>query len=532
MSRAEPRTWPAAAALAAVTLALAAGSAYVATRHTDSQVEARRRDRRAAAEALATQLRPWFVRARSEISALAGGIAARGGVVASADLDALAASAPAFDLGVYVVDRTGLVVAASGRASVLLRVVRRGPPIDAAIAGRLSFSGIVTDPLRRRPEVRVAAPLPGAPRGAVAVVGATDAVTGSVAPALVAAARAGPVTQLVVTPDDRVVEAAGGTAAATQDVVAPARAGRRGATLMSYDGEGSVARLAGAAPIAGGWVVVVAGERAAVVAGPRGDLYVAAGLALAAALVAVAGLLGYAGRLRRQARRSEQDRVAMLTVAGHELRTPLTQILGSAQLLTRRWAALDDSRRQQLLTGVAQQARTLDRLIERLLHAGRLAAGQARGINLRPVDVAAVAREAAADVLSPVHRVTVHAAGPVLVQGDPAALRQVLGHLLDNAVKYSPDGGPIEVTVTAPGMLRRRAEIAVTDEGVGLPADTSRIFERFVQGEAVDTRVHDEGGVGLGLAIVSDLVTAMHGEVRAERRPTGARFVVDLPAVD
>jgi signal transduction histidine kinase len=222
----------------------------------------------------------------------------------------------------------------------------------------------------------------------------------------------------------------------------------------------------------------------------------------------------------------------MLTVAGHELRTPLTQILGSAQLLSRRWSALDDRRRAQLIDAVGQQARTLERLVERLLHAGRLAAGQERGLNTRPADVGAIARDAAADVRSRVHTVNVSCDRPVMAQIDPAALRQVLGHLLDNAVKYSPDGGPIDVAVTPATALRRRVEISVTDQGVGLPADHSRIFERFVQGEDTDTRVHDEGGVGLGLAIVRDLVVGMGGSVRAERRARGARFVVDLPPTD
>ena len=86
-------------------------------------------------------------------------------------------------------------------------------------------------------------------------------------------------------------------------------------------------------------------------------------------------------------------------------------------------------------------------------------------------------------------------------------------------------------------MSGRRAsgkiEMVVEDEGVGLPAEIDKIFEPFVQGEAVNTRTYDEGGVGLGLFIVRRTVEMMNGRVRAERRtPRGSRFVVSLPAPD
>jgi signal transduction histidine kinase len=109
---------------------------------------------------------------------------------------------------------------------------------------------------------------------------------------------------------------------------------------------------------------------------------------------------------------------------------------------------------------------------------------------------------------------------------DPRALGDVLEHLLDNAVKYSPSGGTVWIRASGG---RGAVEIAIEDEGVGLPASTSRIFGPFEQGESVDKRLHDEGGAGLGLFIVRTLVTRMRGAVRAERRsPRGARFVVQL----
>jgi signal transduction histidine kinase len=525
--------------LAAAVSGLAAAATFVLRSYDDPQTELRRADRRAQAVGLASQLRPWFVATRQQTQAAArlvedrvtDEISARR--VDTALLASAAEQAPLLESGLYVVDRRGVVVATSPRAAPLLRATRAGGVVERALAGVPATSGIVTDPLLRRAEVRVAAPVRNDGGEVIgALVGVSAAQTGTVRGVLLPPAESGPVRTSIVTSDDREVVAGPRTVPLTADLRSPVRSGRTKESLVEYDGEGRVARLAGAAPLAAGWVVVVQGERAAVVPPPRRDLTLAAGLSVAAAAVACLGFVLFALRLRRQERRAEADRVAMLTVAGHELRTPLTQILGSAQLLSRRWSALDDRRRAQLIDAVGQQARTLERLVERLLHAGRLAAGQERGLNTRPADVGAIARDAAADVRSRVHTVNVSCDRPVMAQIDPAALRQVLGHLLDNAVKYSPDGGPIDVAVTPATALRRRVEISVTDQGVGLPADHSRIFERFVQGEDTDTRVHDEGGVGLGLAIVRDLVVGMGGSVRAERRARGARFVVDLPPTD
>jgi signal transduction histidine kinase len=247
----------------------------------------------------------------------------------------------------------------------------------------------------------------------------------------------------------------------------------------------------------------------------------------------VLGLLGFIGvdaRARREARRAKESRTALLAVVGHELRTPLTVILGYAQMLNGRWERIQDGKKEEIVQTIGRQARTLDRLIERLLYAGQLGRGATRNLLPRDLDLATVVDSTvelfAAE--SPLHTFEVDVERPLSANVDADATGRALGHLLENAVKYSPSGGRVWIRASGAG---KRVRLVVEDEGVGLPADTSLIFEEFTQGQDVDTRVQDEGGVGLGLHIVRTLVTAMGGRVHAERRePNGARFVVSLPA--
>jgi signal transduction histidine kinase len=123
--------------------------------------------------------------------------------------------------------------------------------------------------------------------------------------------------------------------------------------------------------------------------------------------------------------------------------------------------------------------------------------------------------------LSERHRIVLEVAGPVPALVDPAALQQVMGHLLENAVKYSPDGGTITVSLRS---ANGRAEIEVADEGVGLPEGMD-VFAPFQRGNRTCP------GVGLGLYIVRNLVDAMGGCVRAEpNNGAGSRFTVVVPA--
>ena len=238
-------------------------------------------------------------------------------------------------------------------------------------------------------------------------------------------------------------------------------------------------------------------------------------------------------RRRRVARRTEVAKNAFFSIAGHELRTPLTVIKGFAEALTDNWDDLDDTRRKALVERITPQTRRLDRLVERLLVAASIQAETHTRPQVRGIDAMSVLAQLAERFRTeaPLHEFIV-AAEPGLpdVIADPIALDQVFEHLVDNAVKYSPKGGRVVISAVRAG---KTVEMSVEDEGVGLPSQHEHIFDKFVQGESVTKRVHDEGGVGLGLYIVRTLVEDMAGRVRAESRSrdgsvSGARFVVSL----
>ena len=236
-------------------------------------------------------------------------------------------------------------------------------------------------------------------------------------------------------------------------------------------------------------------------------------------------------RRRRAHERAEEAKRAFFATVGHELRTPLTVLKGYSETLASRWDALDDSARKMLIENLVPQTRRLGAVVEKLLFASNIQAQAYVRPKPGAVDVESRLRKVATDVapLAPLHRFDVEI-DPAIpdARADADALDRVLRELVDNAVKYSPSGGTVHL---AARRVRRGIAIAVTDEGVGLPINEKQIFEPLVQGEGVDTRVHDEGGAGVGLYIVRTLVRDMGGTVRAERlKPKGTRFVVTLRA--
>ena len=122
--------------------------------------------------------------------------------------------------------------------------------------------------------------------------------------------------------------------------------------------------------------------------------------------------------------------------------------------------------------------------------------------------------------------VRLDAPAPLAVQGDPAALRRAVLNLVENAVKYTPRGGRVEVSLAA---VDGSAAIAVRDTGVGMdPAEAARVFEPFVRLDAA--RARDTGGAGLGLAIVRSIVLAHDGTLAVESAPgAGSTFTIRLP---
>lgn len=243
---------------------------------------------------------------------------------------------------------------------------------------------------------------------------------------------------------------------------------------------------------------------------------------------------GAARASEARARRSEERMRQFVADASHELRTPLTTIRGFAELY-RQGAASAPEQTADLLRRIEQEAARMGLLVEDLLLLARL--DRERPLALAPVELPVLASDAveAARVVAPERRVELEiepGSGPLVVYGDDARLRQVIGNLMTNALTHTPP----DASVT----LRLRAEsgnlavVEVADTGPGLtPDQAERVFERFYRVDAARTRrAGGNTGTGLGLAIVAALVGGDHGTVEVADTPGGgATFRVRLPLV-
>jgi PAS domain S-box-containing protein len=217
------------------------------------------------------------------------------------------------------------------------------------------------------------------------------------------------------------------------------------------------------------------------------------------------------------AKELEEAKDLFLATTSHELRTPITVVQGFASTLASRWDKLADADRRSAVQTIAERAGSLARLVEQLLLGSRAGAEQLRVSNGQ-FDLAGVLRGAAVAFrpLAGQHTLVTDVPDDLpTAYGDPMATDIIVGQLLENAFKYSPQGGAVTVAARQEGDW---IEVTVADEGIGIPpADRERVFERFVQGEAGDRRRF--GGIGLGLYIVRQLARAQGGEVAAEGRP-------------
>jgi two-component system, OmpR family, phosphate regulon sensor histidine kinase PhoR len=225
----------------------------------------------------------------------------------------------------------------------------------------------------------------------------------------------------------------------------------------------------------------------------------------------------------------DQMKSDFVATVSHELRTPLTSIYGFAETLLRSDVAFGDEERTTFLGYIASESERLIGIVDDLLSVARLEAGTL-GLDLAPVDVAEVLGSVGAhaqDHINGSHRLEIDAPESGLyVEADEEKLAQILVHLVDNAVKYSPEGG----TITLAGRRKTDAiEVRVSDEGIGIPIDDqSRIFTKFYRaGTAPVTGAH---GTGLGLFLVRGLLAAMDGRIAVESvEGEGSTFVFELP---
>jgi PAS domain S-box-containing protein len=237
----------------------------------------------------------------------------------------------------------------------------------------------------------------------------------------------------------------------------------------------------------------------------------------------------YAFRDVTDERAVEQMKTDFVSTVSHELRTPLAAIYGAAMTLRRRDVAVDEGQRDRLLEVVSSEADRLARIVNDILWASRLESGR-MSIAIERCDAAAIAAEVI-DVLrsrapAGIEVEVSKSRGLPPVAADPDKLRQILTNLVDNAIKYSPDGGRVEVEI---GRSGGRVRFRVTDHGLGIPpAEQDRIFEKFFRLDPNLTR--GVGGTGLGLYISRELVTRMNGRIWVDSDgKSGSSFFLELP---
>jgi signal transduction histidine kinase len=241
----------------------------------------------------------------------------------------------------------------------------------------------------------------------------------------------------------------------------------------------------------------------------------------------------YAFRNTTEQRALDELKGEFVATVSHELRTPLAAIYGSAQTLRREDLTLDQETRTRLLEVITAESERLTRIAGDILLANTLASGRLR-LNQKRLDVAALAVEVVDEVRAAfaerpeisIELTGTEAIGEIVADSD--RLRQILINLLDNAVKYSPEGGRVRLELeTRPSGIR----FAVSDEGIGIASsEQQQIFGKFYRVDPTLSR--GVRGTGLGLYICRELARRMQGHVSVESREgAGSTFYVDLPVV-
>jgi two-component system phosphate regulon sensor histidine kinase PhoR len=237
-------------------------------------------------------------------------------------------------------------------------------------------------------------------------------------------------------------------------------------------------------------------------------------------------------------RRLENIRKDFVANVSHELRTPLTSIKGYVEALLD-GGKDDPATSVRFLDIILKQSDRLNLILEDLLQLSKIESGQVQ-FKQEPLHLGSVVERTIA-MIKPLadkkqHRLSAQIAPNLpLITGDEERLVQVLANLLDNAIKYTPEGGQITVAarrmpLAQADVRRNSVDLTVTDTGIGIPEqDRPRVFERFYRVDKARSR--ELGGTGLGLAIVRHIVEGHGGQIWVEGNvPTGSRFVVRLPA--
>jgi PAS domain S-box-containing protein len=229
-------------------------------------------------------------------------------------------------------------------------------------------------------------------------------------------------------------------------------------------------------------------------------------------------------------KQADEAKTLFLATASHELKTPLTVIRGFSQMLLLPDNPMSEEERGAALRAIDVRARQLTGIVDRLLLSSRIDSGHV-DLTVEAVDGSPILQEQVASLRAATARDVVlemdEPLPPLMV--DPAAFTTIIDHLLDNAVKYSPGGGPVVVFARA---VDDHVEMTVNDEGVGMTEEhAAHCFDRFWQAEFTDHRRF--GGTGIGLYIVRSLVVAMDGRISVSSAPgEGSAFTVELVRAD
>jgi two-component system phosphate regulon sensor histidine kinase PhoR len=250
------------------------------------------------------------------------------------------------------------------------------------------------------------------------------------------------------------------------------------------------------------------------------------------AAIAIGNARAFAKEREHVSRLEQLDRMKsdFVAIVSHELKTPLTAIIGSAKTLSKQGPKMNREQQLSFMAMIERQGNRLLRLVDDVLTTARLETGEPT-LRREKLDLKAIA----AAVIEDLGQTAVGSGRNIQLRlspdqprawGDPTAVMQIIGNLVENALKYSDPGSPVRVTITE---TERNATIEIADRGQGIsPEQLATIFDRFQQAEPSATR--SAGGWGLGLYIVKNLVTAHRGEIEVDSREgLGSVFTVRLP---
>jgi signal transduction histidine kinase len=237
---------------------------------------------------------------------------------------------------------------------------------------------------------------------------------------------------------------------------------------------------------------------------------------------------------RRAHAEAEQLKDEFISIAAHELRNPMAALKGFTHMLMAQserggGVALDDWQKEAL-QDIDHATSRLVELTDDLLDVTRLQAGRLE-FHLKPINLVALTRRIIArlQITTGRHHI-IFSAGkePMMIAVDPQRMEQVLTNIINNAIKYSPTGGAIKVTLRAFGQTQQ-VQLSIQDYGIGIPAaQQDRIFERFMRAD--NARAYGIGGTGLGLFLCRELLARQHGHIWFESNEgEGSTFYVSLP---